>query len=110
MKSQKKIDPADMDYKVIEVVLAWNDTFPGKEYFNMLHFVMAHLPAFVHRYHICGRASGESHESVHCMINRMKDAVKRMTSVTKMYRTLYVRCTSNLKPGIAERDVKVTTK
>jgi len=110
MKSQKKIDPADMDYKVIEVMLAWNDTFPGKAYFNKLHFVMVHLPEFVHRYHICGRASGESHESVHCMINRMKDAVKRMASVTQMFKTLYARCTSNLKPGIAERNAKVAAK
>ena len=61
MKSQKRLDPDNFDIKVIDVMLAWNDAFPGDSYFNKLHFVMVHLPEFVHLYHICGRASGESH-------------------------------------------------
>ena len=40
----------------------------------------------------------------------MKDAVSRMASTEKKYQTLFARITSNLKPGMAERDKKVTTK
>ncbi|KAL7536007.1 hypothetical protein ACHAXR_006865 [Thalassiosira sp. AJA248-18] len=110
MKSQKKIDPDYFDIKVIDVMLAWNETFPGVPYFNKLHFVMVHLPEFVRLYHICGRASGESHESVHCKMNQRKKAMIRMCSTKRMHMTLYARSTSNLKPGIPEREAAVDAK
>jgi len=110
MKSQRRQIPQEFDDKVIDTILSWNETFPGDSYFNKLHFVMAHLPVFVSFYHICGRASAESHESVHARMSRMKDAVSRMASTEKKYQTLFARITSNLKPGMAERDKKVTTK
>ena len=102
MKSQKRLDPENFYIKVIDVMLAWNDAFPGDSYFNKLHFVMVHLTEFVHLYHICGRASGERRESVHCQINKRKEAMIRTSSTKKMQATLYARSTANLKPGITE--------
>ena len=56
----------------------------------------------VKEHHICGRASGESHESVHCQINKRKEAMIGTSSTEKMQATLYARSTANLKPGITE--------
>ena len=71
---------------------------------------MCHLPEFVRRYHICGRASAESHESVHATMQRMKNSIKRMSSTRKMYQTLFARTTASLKAGMAEREKKINDK
>mmetsp|Transcript_6110 Transcript_6110/g.13845 ORF Transcript_6110/g.13845 Transcript_6110/m.13845 type:complete len:175 (+) Transcript_6110:1329-1853(+) len=57
MKSQKKIDSDQFDNTLLDFILAWDETFPGRTYFNKLHFVMMHLPDFVEEFGICGRAS-----------------------------------------------------
>mmetsp|Transcript_22812 Transcript_22812/g.40100 ORF Transcript_22812/g.40100 Transcript_22812/m.40100 type:complete len:109 (+) Transcript_22812:159-485(+) len=57
---------------------------------------MSHLPDFVEEYGICGRASGESHESVHAMLARAKESMARMASTQQKYRTLFARATVNL--------------
>ena len=110
MKSQKKIDSTKFDDAVIDVIVEWDSVFPDEPYFNKLHFVMCHLPEFVRRYHICGRASAESHESVHATMQRMKNSIKRMSSTRKMYQTLFARTTASLKAGMAEREKKINDK
>ena len=110
MKSQKTIESKNFDNKVLDFILAWDKAFPGKQYFNKLHFVMMHLPEFVEEYGICGRVSAESHESVHTMMARSKDAMKRMASTKQKYRTLFARATANLKRGIVESKAKYDKK
>ena len=97
MKSQKKLSCEEFDAAVAHFIDAWNTTFPNVPYFNKLHFVMVHLPLFVKEYGFCGRASGESHESVHARIARIKACIKRMSSSTQMGCTLFVIATSNLQ-------------
>ena len=55
---------------------------------------MMHMPEFVEEFGIYGRASTESHESVHSHMAKAKETLKRMAS-TK-YRTLFAR--KNSKP------------
>ena len=87
----------------LDFIISWDKAFPGTSYFNKLHFVMSHLPDFVEEYGICGRASGESHESVHAMLARAKESMARMASTQQKYRTLFSRATVNLKEDIAEK-------
>mmetsp|Transcript_26556 Transcript_26556/g.57055 ORF Transcript_26556/g.57055 Transcript_26556/m.57055 type:complete len:385 (+) Transcript_26556:55-1209(+) len=42
-----------------------------------------------------GRVSAESHESVHTMMAKSKEAMKRMASTKQKYRTLFARATAN---------------
>lgn len=110
MKSQKKVDSDEFDDKLLDVILAWDKAFPGRQYFNKLHVVMMHLPEFVAEYGICGRASAESHESVHAMMAKAKAAVSRMSSTKRKFKTLYARATVNLKEGIVEFKTKIQKK
>ena len=58
----------------------------------------------------CSRKSAESHESVHTLISSMKEAVKQMTLTEKMFNTIFVRLTADLKPGVAKKKEKVVMK
>ena len=71
---------------------------------------MMHLPEFVERFGICGRDLVESHESVHTMMARAKNTMKRMASTKQKYRTLFSRSTVNLRRGIVESKAKVEKK
>mmetsp|Transcript_26553 Transcript_26553/g.57045 ORF Transcript_26553/g.57045 Transcript_26553/m.57045 type:complete len:194 (+) Transcript_26553:2645-3226(+) len=95
MKSQKTLELKNFDNALLDYILAWDAAFPGKPYFNKLHFLMMHLPDFVEEYGICGRVSAESHESVHTMMAKSKEAMKRMASTKQKYRTLFARATAN---------------
>ena len=59
---------------------------------------------------MCGRKSAESHESVHTLISRIKEAVKRMTSTEKMFNTIFARSMADLKPGVADKKEKAAEK
>jgi len=110
MKSQSRLDSEEFDDAVIDTIVAWNAAFPDEPYFNKLHFIMCHLPEFVRRYRMCGRASAESHESAHAMIHRLKNSVKRLPSTNKRGELLFARTTANLKPGMARRERKIREK
>ncbi|KAL7540284.1 hypothetical protein ACHAWF_006640 [Thalassiosira exigua] len=110
MKSQKRIDTDEFDEALLDFILGWNTQFPGTPYFNKLHFVMVHLPDFISEYGICGRASAESHESVHARFSRLKQLVKRMVSVPQRYKTLFARSTMNLTDGVADVELQVKDK
>ena len=58
----------------------------------------------------CGRKSAKSHEPVHTLISRMKEAVKRMTSTEKMFNTIFTSLMADLKPDVAEKKEKVAEK
>ena len=59
---------------------------------------------------MCGRKSAESHESVHTLISRIKEAVKRMTLTEKMFNTIFARLMADLKPGVAGKKEKTAEK
>ena len=102
IKSQEKVVPDVFERKLLAFVLAHEKTFPEVDCYNKLHSIIRHYLDFVRRYQMCGRTSAESHESVHTMISRMKEAVKRMTSTDKMMETIFSRSMVDLKPGVAE--------
>ena len=102
IKSQDKLDPEKFEDVLLDFVLSWRVTFPWVDVFNKLHFVFEHYPDFVRRYHMCGRKSAESHESVHTLISRIKESIKRMTSSEKMCAKVFARSMAGLKSGMAE--------
>ena len=110
MKSQDKLDSETFDDAVLDFIIAWNSVFPDIPYFNKLHFVMMHLPDFVEDWEICGRASAESHESVHARFARRKANVSRMVSTVQRYKTLFSRSVANLRDGIAEKQAIINKK
>ena len=110
IKSQEKLNPDEFDQTLLQFVLAWEKVFPNVDCFNKLHFLLEHYPDFVRRYHMCGRKSAENHESVHTLLSKLKEAVKRMTSTTKMFNTIFSRSIADLKYGVAERKEEVANK
>ena len=110
IKSQDRLDPDKFNEALLDVALAWKKTFPNVDCFNKLHFLLEHYPDFIRRYRMCSRKSAKSHESVHTLISSLKDAVKRMTSTSKMFNTIFSRSTEILRPGMAEVQNKVLDK
>ena len=110
IKSQDKLDPDEFDRTALKFILKWEKVFPNVDCFNKLHFIIEHYPDFIRRYHMCGRKSAESHESVHTLLSKLKEAVKRMTSTEKMFNTIFSRSMADLKPGVAERREEVANK
>ena len=108
IKSQKKLDPDKFDNILLDFALAHMKTFPNVDVYNKLHFLLQHYPDFVRRYHMCGRKSAESHESVHTLLSRLKESVKRMTSMQKQFNTIFSGLSSILKPGMAQVENKVS--
>ena len=108
IKSQKKPDPNKFNIILLDFALAHMKTFPNVDVYNKLHFLLQHYPDFVRRYHMCGQKSAESHESVHTLLSRLKESVKRMTSTQKQFNTIFSRSLSILKPDMAQVQNKLS--
>ena len=107
IKSQDKLNPDEFDRTLLHFILAWEKTCPNVACFNKLHFLIEHYSDFTQRYHMYGRKSAESHESVHTLISRIKEAVKRMTLTEKMFNTIFACSMADLKPGVAKKRRKL---
>ena len=108
INSQKRLDPDKFDNILLDFALAHMKTFPNVDVYNKLHFLLHHYPDFVRRYHMCGRKSAESHESVHTLLSRLKESVKRMASTQKQFNTIFSRSLSILKPDMAQVQNKLS--
>ena len=108
IKSQKRLNPDTFNNVLLDFALAHIKTFPNVNVYNKLHFLLQHYPDFVRRYHMCGRKSAESHESVHTLLSSLKESVKRMTSTQQQFNTIFSRSSSILKPGMAQVQNRVS--
>ncbi|EJK58477.1 hypothetical protein THAOC_21391 [Thalassiosira oceanica] len=110
MKSQRKIDSEEFDGKLLDMILAYDAAFPDESYITKLHFLVYHIPDFVEEYGALGRLSAESHESIHTMLDNIKDSVKHMTDTQKMYEHMFARINANLKPKVQNSLRKIEVK
>lgn len=90
-----------MDAYVLNFIIEWDKVFPHVPYFNKLHDIVMHVPEFVNLWGCLGRLSEESHESVHALLQRHKNCLKRMPSDHAMFKTLFARSIVGLKDGVA---------
>ncbi|EJK61049.1 hypothetical protein THAOC_18519 [Thalassiosira oceanica] len=110
MKRQDMLDADKFDEKLADLVIAWDAAYPDDQYINKMHYLLTHLSDFIAEFGICGRASAESHESIHAKIQKAKEAVARMPSMLQKYKTLYARSMSNLKHSVSNSNQTVVKK
>ena len=92
LKSQKKQSPEIFLDKLIDFLIKWQETFPDVPVFNKLHLMMTHYIEHVEMYEMIGRASGESHESVHAWLAELRKTCCNMPSYDQANETFWSVC------------------
>lgn len=108
MKSQKKLSPRVFLDTLIDFIIDWQKTFPDTSVFNKLHLLLIHYADHVDMFEMCGRVSGEAHESVHAQLAILRKSYCNMSSYQQQNKTFWARAFATLKSGVAESKAQYT--